>query len=725
MQRHVTLALFSTLFGSLLGCSKDEEVLPVELVRFEVVGGATEVQAGEPVTLAWELKNAASVTIQATPGGALEGVSGNSGEVSSAPLDQPTTFQLTATGEDGSKVSSDAIRIEVRGIYIASFTASPSMISPGESSTLEWSVGGDPPTEVTITNADGDEVFSGVEPTGTVDVSPTKTQTYTLAVTAESGTDEETVQVEVDDVPPTIQSFTAANDTVALGDFAELRWVTVGAFQVQVLKGETVRRPWNAQGAARGSVSIEVDAPSVDFTLQARTESGLMSEQTITVTAIAVPMITQFDLTPAGYTQASTVATITWDTMNTDNTVLQVDGVADGSFPGTASGSHDFMVTGAPTITLIARNAVGEDRQSQQVQLGFDDPEPNDTSTTAIALAGDGVAVRGTISPNDVDMYAVMVPEGARIDAIVGYNEDSMSCSFDTLLEVYDSDGNTLLGSVDDTNLPQINPCSRLHPAAHPFADTLPAGTYYVAVRGGSTTAEGTYSLKLNVTGPGTPLPNVVKTPVGNPTWTVEDVQLVSIPVGNQNNMWRSVEDSINGIFNPVHNLAGFIDGILLLPAYQPIAPVERDYSTILSALVQVAGYTSKTTFSREEYEADNGLLIAFTLVPGPGAPVEDSFDFAAGPVLQTELFPMDATFSITRNGAEFLPEGPFTLPGYHQFNPPVPGSGTSHRVVSTLVVDAIAAMGEDAAGSYEPTITLLGANGSGWSVQVPFTVTP
>lgn len=722
MQRQVSLALLSLSLGG-LGCSGDEEVLPVELVRFEVVGGATEVQAGESVMLSWELKNAATVSISATPGGDLEGVSGNSGTVSSGPLDQPTTFKLTATGADGSRVSSDAITIQVRGIRISSFTATPAMISPGESSTLEWSVGGDPPTEVTVTDGDGAEVYSGVEPTGTVDVSPTSSETYTLSVTAESGTDEATVEVMVEDVAPTIQSFTAVETTVALNEFAELRWVTVGAYEVQVLKDDTVRRPWNTQGAARGSVSIEVDAPSVDFTLQARTESGLMSEETITVTAIAVPAITQFDLSPAGYTQASTVATVTWDTMNTDRTILQVDGAADSSFPGTASGTYDFTVTGAPDITLIAQNAVGEDRQTQQIQLGFDDPEPNDSSTTAIALAGDGIAVRGTVTSSDTDVYAVMVPEGARIDAIVGYNEDSMSCSFDTVLDVYDSDGTTLLGSVDDTNLPQINPCSRLHPAAHPFADTLPAGTYYVAVRGGSPQATGTYSLKLKVTGPGTPLSNVTKTPVGNPTWTIEDVHQVSILAGNQNNMFRFLNDNINAIFNPVHNLTGFIGGIH--PAFEPVQPVDRDYSTILSALFDVAGYTSKSTFTREEYEADNGVLIAFTLVPGAGAPVEDSYDFASGPVLQTELFPMNVAFSITRNGVEFWPENTFTFDGYHQFMPPVPGSGTSHRVFAAVVLDALAAMGEDAAGTYENTFTILGANGDGWTVTVPFTVTP
>ena len=52
---------------------------------------------------------------------------------------------------------------------------------------------------------------------------------------------------------------------------------------------------------------------------------------------------------------------------------------------------------------------------------------------------GDGNPVRGTITVGDTDMYVVMVPQGARLDAIVGYDEDADTCSFDTQLQMYDS----------------------------------------------------------------------------------------------------------------------------------------------------------------------------------------------------------------------------------------------------------------------------------------------
>ena len=55
-----------------------------------------------------------------------------------------------------------------------------------------------------------------------------------------------------------------------------------------------------------------------EFKLEARTESGLTSEQTITITGLAVPTITQFELLPVEYTQASTTATVNWTATNAD-----------------------------------------------------------------------------------------------------------------------------------------------------------------------------------------------------------------------------------------------------------------------------------------------------------------------------------------------------------------------------------------------------------------------
>jgi hypothetical protein len=360
---------------------------------------------------------------------------------------------------------------------------------------------------------------------------------------------------------------------------------------------------------------------------------------------------------------------------------------------------------------------------------GFDEPEPNDTATTAIALAGDGLPVRGTIDAGDSDLYAVMVPEGARIEATVGW--DGQICSFDTVLDLLDSNGTTLLGSVDDTVFPTIAPCSRINPAAHAWADDLAAGTYYLRVRSSTITPDsGTYSLEVEVTGPEAPLAGVMRTQLGTPTWEIVDVVQISILVGNFNTMpaLRFFDQTISDLLLPLYTFERAVgaNGANIHPIFRPYDPNPRDYDGVLSALAAIAGYESKTTFTRAEFEADNAVLVLFVLAPAAGAPIESSYDFAAGPVLPTELFPMIADWDVTKDGAPWYENDTFDLPGYHQYQPPVIGAGASHRIFGVLMFDVLAPEGTvDSAGSYTQTFRVTDPQGNGWSVTIPLTVTP
>jgi hypothetical protein len=721
--RHLRLLSLALL----LGCPNKH--LPVEIVKFEV--GAPMIRAGETVTIRWETTNAATVEIIATPPGTpLPGVAGNSGTVTTAALFAPTTFQLIATGEDGLRVNSEAVRVNVVGISVQSFTATPNTIDPGQTSTLEWAIGGDAPTEVVLTDEAGTELYSDSSPTGSFDVTPNITTTYTLTVTAESGTDEEMVTVMVSDIPPQIVSFTAVPDPVAIGMLTTLSWETAGAYEVQVLKGDTVRRPWNTSGAARGSVSLDVDAPSVEFTLQARTATNMMTEMTIVVTGLEVPIIDQFALTPAEYTQASTTAMVVWSTTNTDRTFLHLNGQPVAGFPGIAAGTFAFTVSGGTArVELIAMNDVGEATVSGMVLSGFNEPEPNDTATTAIALAGDGVSVRGTIDPGDADVYSVMVPAGARIHALL--SGDNETCSFDTLLELYASNGTTRLGFVDDTLFPPITPCSRINPAAQAWADDLAAGTYYLRVRSSTTAAAtGPYSISVEVSGPEIALPGVTTVAAGSPSWRIADVIEISILIGNPNSTppFRFLDQTFIDLALPLYTLEEFIgDPGMIHPSFRPHDPNARDYDGVLSALAAIAGYESKTTFTRAEFESDNAILLLFVLEPGPNSPIDSSYDFASGPTLQTELFPMNVEYTFAQGGNVLYPPAPgapFQLPGYHQYMPPVAGSGSSHRIFGVVIFEGLL-NGVDSVGTFTSTFVISDASGNGWTVSVPLTVTP
>ena len=110
------------------------------------------------------------------------------------------------------------------GCAIGSFTASPSPINVGESSTLTWGA---------VTNAESVEIdqgIGGVGSPGSKVVTPPTTTTYTMI--AHCGTSTKTVQVTISVIQeptgcmgvPNIESFSVANTSVTYGNWTTLNW---------------------------------------------------------------------------------------------------------------------------------------------------------------------------------------------------------------------------------------------------------------------------------------------------------------------------------------------------------------------------------------------------------------------------------------------------------------------------------------------------------------------
>jgi peptidoglycan-associated lipoprotein len=78
---------------------------------------------------------------------------------------------------------------------IASFTAEPSTIEKGQSSTLRWSISN--ATDMTI-----DQGLGAIQSNGQRQVFPANTTTYTLTASGPGGTDTRSVTVEVSTAPP-------------------------------------------------------------------------------------------------------------------------------------------------------------------------------------------------------------------------------------------------------------------------------------------------------------------------------------------------------------------------------------------------------------------------------------------------------------------------------------------------------------------------------------------
>jgi hypothetical protein len=161
-----------------------EEDLPV-INYFDV--SPININVGESSTLNWAVSDALNVTIDHEIGKvALTGTR----QVSPT---KTTTYTLTATNEAGKRDATVEVVIEVPQDkpVIKYFKASPSEIKPDESATLSWDVSD--ATSVTI-----EPEIGSVALTGTRQVSPTETTTYTIKATTEAGSVDATVEVIVE-----------------------------------------------------------------------------------------------------------------------------------------------------------------------------------------------------------------------------------------------------------------------------------------------------------------------------------------------------------------------------------------------------------------------------------------------------------------------------------------------------------------------------------------------
>ena len=187
------LILIITLFvcAGLLGCgtsSSSGKGSAPTISSF--MASPTTINAGASSTLSWATAGATSITV--TPGTFTS--TSASGSTSMSPI-ATTTYTLTATNAAGSATSTLTVTVSTTGKpIIGSFTANPSSITSGSSSTFSWATTG--ATSIAITPG----TFTATSASGSTSVSPTATTTYTLTATNASGSATSTAKVTVGSV---------------------------------------------------------------------------------------------------------------------------------------------------------------------------------------------------------------------------------------------------------------------------------------------------------------------------------------------------------------------------------------------------------------------------------------------------------------------------------------------------------------------------------------------
>ena len=157
---------------------------------------------------------------------------------------------------------------------ITSFTAAPTSIGSGTSSTLSWAA--TDATSVAITPG----TFTSTSASGSTSVSPTATTTYMLTATNEAGSATSTLTVTVTTAgKPTISSFTASPTSITSGSSSTLSWATAGATSIAITPGTFTST------LAGGSTSVSPTATTT-YTLTASNAAGsTTSTAQVTVTA--------------------------------------------------------------------------------------------------------------------------------------------------------------------------------------------------------------------------------------------------------------------------------------------------------------------------------------------------------------------------------------------------------------------------------------------------------
>lgn len=294
------------------------------------------VTSGGTAVLTWTTTNASTVTLTDF------GTVANNGTVTTAPLQTASTYELIATG-NGKTVScvADVAIQSVPAPVCDSFTANPSSIMVGASSTLNWETSN--ATQVFLNNGVGT-----VDPDGSIQVSPLADIVYELTLIGEDNqTASCTVPVTVSEDPvPVCDVFTATPNSLPFGGGSvSLNWEVSDATNVTIA-------PTIGSVGLTGTQSTAV-TQSTTFTLTATDDDG---DEVSCVAPVTVadpgPALTcadnvSFTASDTSITQGSNT-TLTWSTTDVDTVSISSINAT------TLSGSQTVTPADDITYTLTA-----------------------------------------------------------------------------------------------------------------------------------------------------------------------------------------------------------------------------------------------------------------------------------------------------------------------------------------------------------------------------------
>ncbi|HEY6348931.1 MAG TPA: alkaline phosphatase family protein [Candidatus Angelobacter sp.] len=231
----------------------------------------TTIMAGQFSTIAWTTTNATSVMIN--PPIPQEDVSNMplNGQGSVTPT-QTTTYTITASGPNGTATATASVTVNQVAPTIT-FSASPTAVSSGGTSTLTWSSSNT--TALTIDN----QIGSVSPASGSVTTKPINTTTtFTATAQGPGGTATATATVAVS---PVAVSLTAAPDTISSGGSATLTWTANDAASVSIDQG--INTVCSTPPCTTGTIPVS-PTRTTTYTATATDPSGITTTSKTVVT---------------------------------------------------------------------------------------------------------------------------------------------------------------------------------------------------------------------------------------------------------------------------------------------------------------------------------------------------------------------------------------------------------------------------------------------------------
>ena len=354
-----------------------ERLLAVKVPASMPVGGALTatltadpvlITAGDEVTLRWETTGALSATLTEGGGqdaGTVTPLEGGSLTVTPS---ADTTYTLTVTGEAGT--------ITINPGITASLTAEPFLLATGETSTLTWTTTG--ATSATLSQDVGTDIGEVAETdlaSGSEDVTPDETTTYTLSASGDSGAATATATISVG---PSA-TLTATPNTIEAGETSTLSWTTTGATSATLNPGGLTIP---VTELAMGDEDVTPDETTT-YELTARNSEGILATAITDVTVgddppppITIDSFTVDDPTPAHgddvmFTWTTTGATRVRLQQNVSSAWEDIDGdrAADGN--GTVSPPSTPQ---SRSYRIVAYSA-DDSEESASIQVTWPDPD--------------------------------------------------------------------------------------------------------------------------------------------------------------------------------------------------------------------------------------------------------------------------------------------------------------------------------------------------------------